>query len=90
VVKQEQRLSMEGSMSQPPHVRDAGRRAGKSRWHLLLLPAIILPLWTPMYNRAEPRLAGIPFFYWSQLALVGFAMIVTAVVHVLTKRPGRR
>ncbi len=77
-------------MAQPPHTNDVRRRVGKSRWHLLLLPAIVLPLWTPLYNRLEPRFAGIPFFYWSQLALIGLAMIVTAVVHLLTKRPGRR
>lgn len=66
-----------------------GRRAGKSRWHLLLLVPIVIPLWTPLYNRMEPRLAGIPFFYWSQLVFIGVAAAVTALVHVLTKRAGR-
>ena len=77
-------------MARPYATRDVGRRVGKSKWHLLLLSAIVLPLWTPLYNRVEPRLFGIPFFYWSQLALIGFAMIVTAIVHVLTKGTGRR
>ena len=34
---------------------------------LLLLPlAMILPV--PLYDRVSPSLAGIPFFYWYQLA----------------------
>jgi len=47
-----------------------------------------VPLATPLYNRIEPKLFGFPFFYWSQLALVLFAMAVTATVHLLTR--GRR
>jgi len=40
------------------------------RWHyLLLLPPLVL-LWVPSYNRIEPSLAGIPFFYWYQMAWV--------------------
>jgi hypothetical protein len=77
-------------MARASATRDAGRRVGKSRWHFLLLLAILIPLWTPFYNRLEPRLAGMPFFYWSQLAFIGLAMIVTAIVHVVTKRTGRR
>ncbi|MBV8489434.1 MAG: DUF3311 domain-containing protein [Candidatus Eremiobacteraeota bacterium] len=44
-----------------------GRRA--LRWLLLILPfvATLLP-W--IYNRAEPELFGMPFFYWYQLAWV--------------------
>ena len=30
----------------------------------------MLPLLTPLYNRLEPRLFGLPFFYWCQLAFV--------------------
>jgi len=26
-----------------------------------------------------------PFFYWSQLGLIGFAMLITTVVHLATK-----
>jgi Protein of unknown function (DUF3311) len=65
--------------------RDAGRRAGRSAWHWLLLLPIVVPLASPLYNRMEPRLLGFPFFYWFQLAGVGFAMVVTAAVYLLTK-----
>lgn len=35
--------------------------------HLLLLIPFVAMLWVSVYNRAEPSLAGIPFFYWFQL-----------------------
>jgi hypothetical protein len=35
----------------------------------LLIPYIGL-LWVPFYDRAEPSLAGIPFFYWYQMAWI--------------------
>ena len=39
-------------------------------------------LWVPSYNRLEPALGGVPFFYWYQLAwiLLG-AGIVLLVYH---------
>ena len=47
---------------------------------------MLVPLATPLYNRLEPRLFGMPFFYWGQLADVVFAMVVTVVIYQLTKR----
>jgi hypothetical protein len=52
----------------------------------LLVAPVLVPLATPLYNRLEPRLLGVPFFYWGQLASVLFAMSVTAIVYQLTKR----
>lgn len=34
---------------------------------LLLTPVAALS-WVPWYARDRPRLAGVPFFYWYQLA----------------------
>ena len=31
---------------------------------------MVMPLLVPLYNRIEPRLFGLPFFYWYQLACV--------------------
>jgi len=59
---------------------------GRSRWHWLLLVPVVLPLVTPLYNRVEPRLFGLPFFYWFQLSLVGLSTFVITVVHLKTKR----
>jgi len=61
------------------------RRPDASRWHWLLLIPILLPLLPPLYNRMEPRLLGLPFFYWCQLAFAGVAALTVAIVHVATK-----
>lgn len=45
---------------------------------LLLLPFVSL-LWVASYDRSRPRLAGIPFFYWYQLAWVGLAAVLVWV-----------
>ena len=39
------------------------------RLFLLALPCVIA-LATPLYNRVDPLLFGMPFFYWFQLLLV--------------------
>lgn len=63
------------------------RRADASRWHWLLLLPIVAPLLTPLYNRIEPQLFGLPFFYWCQLAFAGFATVVLTVVQLARKGP---
>ena len=37
---------------------------------LLLIIPVLAMLWVPSYNKLEPALAGIPFFYWFQLLLI--------------------
>jgi hypothetical protein len=51
-----------------------------------LVVAVVVPLLTPLYNHIQPRLFGLPFFYWSQMAFVGLAACVTATVYLATKR----
>jgi uncharacterized protein DUF3311 len=55
------------------------------RWHWQLAIPVVLPLLTPLYNRVEPSLFGLPFFYWGQLALSGLSMLVTTVVYLATR-----
>jgi Protein of unknown function (DUF3311) len=53
----------------------------KRYWpRLLFLIPFFAMLWVPSYNRIAPELAGIPFFYWYQLAwvLIGAAIALTA------------
>jgi hypothetical protein len=45
-----------------------------------LLP-IVVPLVPALYNHIEPRLLGLPFFYWGQLAFAFLASSVIAFVH---------
>jgi Protein of unknown function (DUF3311) len=40
-------------------------------------------LWVPVYNRAEPALAGIPFFYWFQVTWILVAALATALAYRL-------
>ncbi|MEV0717108.1 DUF3311 domain-containing protein [Asanoa sp. NPDC050611] len=62
------------------------RRARPSRtWYLLLVPPTIAPLLTPLYNRLEPALWGLPFFYWWQLMCAVLAILAIAVVHLATR-----
>ena len=61
-------------------------RKGASRWHLLLLVPF-LTLVTPWFNAVEPRLAGVPFFYWVQFAWIPITGACLAVVHLRTRRP---
>jgi hypothetical protein len=62
-------------MSDHDHEHKPVRRVLWARL-LLILPFITM-LWVSSYNRAEPMLAGIPFFYWYQLLwiLIGAALI---------------
>jgi hypothetical protein len=60
--------------------------ADRNRWHWLLAVPVVVPLLTPLYNRIDPTLFGLPFFYWCQLALVLLSTTVIAVVHVATKK----
>ncbi len=53
------------------------------RW-LLLVP-LVVTLWPPLYNRRDPELFGIPFFYWYQLATVAVGVVCTLVVYRATR-----
>jgi hypothetical protein len=61
------------------------RRPDASPWHWLLLIPVIVPLVVPIYNRVEPQLLGLPFFYWCQLAFAGLSAVVVAIVYLATK-----
>ncbi len=53
--------------------------------HWLLVIPIVMPLLVPLYNRVDPKLAGIPFFYWYQMATALVAIVVMAFLYVVTK-----
>jgi uncharacterized membrane protein len=55
--------------------------------HWWLLVPVLLPLLTPLYNRVEPRLLGMPFFYWFQLGLAALSTLVISAVHLVRGRP---
>ena len=65
--------------------RKPGRQA-KNGWYALLLLQYVLALCVPYYNKVEPTLAGIPFFYWYQMVMVLVGAALTAVVYFATER----
>lgn len=62
-----------------------GRQA-KNGWYALLLVQYVLALCVPYYNKVEPTLAGIPFFYWYQMVMVLVCAALTALVYFATER----
>jgi hypothetical protein len=69
----------------PPRRR---RRSDASPWYWLLLVPILLLIYPPMYNRADPELGGLPFFYWYQLAVVPVGVACTTVAYLKTRADG--
>jgi hypothetical protein len=68
------------------HGRQMPTRRRGLNW-LIAIPSV-LTLLVPLYNRETPRLFGLPFFYWYQLACVLLMAIVVTFVYVVTR--GRR
>jgi hypothetical protein len=63
----------------------ARRRADRSPWNLLLLLPLAATLLPWFYNRTEPALGGVPFFYWFQLAAIGIGVVATVVAYRATR-----
>ncbi len=60
----------------------------RSLWQLLLIPPFIGLLWVPFYNSIEPRLGGVPFFYWYQFLWIFLGAGLTALVYVMSEGDG--
>ncbi len=69
------------------------RKRQRARWaRLLLLIPFVAVLWVPFYNRAEPTLFAIPFFYWYQLLWIPLTALVISTVYwieVAARAPDR-
>ncbi len=70
------------STSGTPNVGAMKKRA----WYALLVLPFIGTLFPQIYNRAEPALFGIPFFYWYQLAWVIVTSLLLGIVVIATRR----
>ena len=67
----------------------AGKPKGglKRYWpRLLLLIPFFAVLWVPFYNRLEPAFAGVPFFYWYQLAWILIGALLVLMVYLIETR----
>jgi Protein of unknown function (DUF3311) len=56
---------------------------------LLLIPVAAL-IWVPFYNRLEPTLAGVPFFYWYQLAWILAGAAIVGIIYFMEMAIARR
>jgi hypothetical protein len=63
-----------------------GHSRSSRGWYWLLLIPLAGTLVPPLYNSADPEVAGIPFFYWYQLLWVPLSVLVTWTVYRKTKR----
>jgi hypothetical protein len=77
--------------TRPSGAPAGGGRSGRapsdlSPWNLLLLVPLLTVLYPPLYNRTDPTLLDIPFFYWYQLAMIGVSVACTLVVYRATER----
>jgi hypothetical protein len=61
------------------------KRGDWSPWYLLFIIEFVLVLWPPFFNKLDPTLWGIPFFYWYQLLCVIIAAVITAFVYNRTR-----
>lgn len=59
-------------------------RARRNPWNFLLLVPLLM-LVTPWINMAEPRLFGMPFFYWVQFAWVVVGVVCVAIVNATAR-----
>ena len=50
-------------------------------WYVALFIPFFVAIWVPLYNRIEPSLFGIPFFYWFQFVWIVVAAAVTALAY---------
>ncbi|MFF8287921.1 DUF3311 domain-containing protein [Streptomyces sp. NPDC016309] len=56
---------------------------------LCLFAPFVAMLWVGSYAKVEPTLAGIPFFYWYQMAWVVISTVLTMVAYQLWHRDQR-
>jgi len=63
---------------------ESGKRGHGAGGTCCLSCSFIAVLWPPFYNKAEPYVAGIPFFYWYQLLWVIISAVFTAIVYLAT------
>jgi hypothetical protein len=67
------------------------KKTAKAGWlrywprFLFILPFIAV-LWVPSYNRIEPKLYGIPFFYWYQLTLILLGSGLVLLIYLIETR----
>lgn len=68
---------------------DATAKRRKAWLYLLLLVPFVVLCAVPYFNRVEPRLFGLPFFWWFQLMWIPLSAGLTAIVYFATEGNSR-
>lgn len=66
-----------------------GRKLGPLQVVLLAIPCIAV-LAVPFYNRLEPTLFGVPFFYWWLLMWVPLSSVFIGIVYKMVATSAQR
>ena len=69
-------------------VEGTGKLSGNAiqfRWWNLVLLVPLLMLVTALYNQDEPRVLGMPVFYWVQFGFVFVGVAAVAIVFATTR-----
>jgi hypothetical protein len=77
-------------MSSTSHPREA--KSSRGLWVVILVllaPAVIVPLWVPLYDKEDPTLFGFPFFFWFQFALIIGAVVLTVSAYLVARSVDR-
>jgi hypothetical protein len=56
---------------------------------VLLAPAVVVPLWVPIYDRTDPTFVGFPFFFWFQFALIIATVVLTVSAYLVGQHVDR-
>jgi membrane protein implicated in regulation of membrane protease activity len=56
---------------------------------VVLAVPIVVPLLVPIYAKDSPELAGFPFYYWFQFAMIPAASLLTYLAYRLSVRESR-
>ena len=64
---------------------DRKRKIFQPLYLLLLIPYLAM-MWVPSYNRIEPSLFGIPFFYWYQMLWIVLGAAVMLPIYLREER----
>ncbi|MEO8801583.1 MAG: DUF3311 domain-containing protein [Polyangiaceae bacterium] len=65
-------------------MKTAPRRLTATHYVLLVVP-FVGTLWVPFYNRVEPTVGGVPFFYWYQFLWIPIGAAITAYCYFTTR-----
>ena len=65
--------------------RETSNGGSKNWWYLLLLVPFVALMYPPLYAFDEPRIGGVPFFYWYQLLWLFLSAGIVTTVYRLTR-----